>query len=86
MHRSLSWSRRQRFRGKPTSEPCGSAWRHCWVKLLMPSTLQPRGKIITGSEEKVRDLFADLSRQAFEQAVQMRMDAGSRFSPLRRIP
>jgi hypothetical protein len=40
------------------------------------------GQIITGSEEKVRDLFADLRRQAFEQAVQMRMDAAeAAFSP-----
>ena len=40
------------------------------------------GQIITGSEEKVRDLFADLRREAFEQAVQMRMDAAeAAFSP-----
>ena len=39
------------------------------------------GKIITGSEEKVRDLFADLRRQAFEQAVQMRMDAAEAAFP-----
>ena len=39
------------------------------------------GQIITGSEEKVRDLFADLRRQAFEQAVQMRMDAAEAAFP-----
>jgi hypothetical protein len=37
------------------------------------------GQIIT--EEKVRDLFADLRRQAFEQAVQMRMDAAEAAFP-----
>ena len=39
------------------------------------------GQIITGSEEKVRDLFADLRRQAFEQAVQMRLDAAEAAFP-----
>lgn len=40
------------------------------------------GKIITESEEKVRDLFAKLRRDAFEQAVQMRVDAAeAAFSP-----
>ena len=40
------------------------------------------GKIIDGSEEKVRDLFADLRTQAFEMAVQMRVDAAeAAFSP-----
>jgi len=39
------------------------------------------GQIIMGSEEVVRDLFADLRRQAFEQAVQMRMDAAEAAFP-----
>ena len=40
------------------------------------------GRIITGSEEKVRDLFSTLRREAFEQAVQMRVDAAeAAFSP-----
>jgi len=40
------------------------------------------GKIINGSEEQVRDLFAKLRQQAFEQAVQMRVNAAeAAFSP-----
>jgi hypothetical protein len=40
------------------------------------------GRIITDSEEKVRDLFAQLRQEAFEQAVQMRVDAAeAAFSP-----
>jgi hypothetical protein len=39
------------------------------------------GKIIAGSEEQVRDLFADLRQQAFEQAVQMRVDAAEAAFP-----
>jgi hypothetical protein len=39
------------------------------------------GQIITGSEEKVRDLFADLRREAFEQAVQMRVTAAEAAFP-----
>lgn len=39
------------------------------------------GRIITGSEEQVRDLFADLRREAFEQAVQMRVDAAEAAFP-----
>jgi hypothetical protein len=42
----------------------------------------PPGHIISGSEEQVRDLFADLRRQAFETGLQMRMDAAeAAFSP-----
>ncbi len=42
----------------------------------------PDGYIIAGSEEKVRDLFADLRQQAFEMGLQMRVDAAeAAFSP-----
>lgn len=39
------------------------------------------GKIITDSEEKVRDLFAKFRHDAFEQAVQMRVDAAEAAFP-----
>lgn len=39
------------------------------------------GQIITGSEERVRDLFAGLRREAFEQAVQMRVNAAEAAFP-----
>ena len=40
------------------------------------------GHIITDSEEKVRAVFADLRRHAFEMGVQMRVDAAeAAFSP-----
>ena len=39
------------------------------------------GKIIDGSEEQVRDLFAKLRQQAFEQALQMRVDAAEAAFP-----
>jgi len=40
------------------------------------------GKIINGSEEQVRDLFAKLRQEAFEKALQMRVDAAeAAFSP-----
>ncbi len=42
----------------------------------------PPGRIISGSEEQVRDLFADLRQQAFETGLQMRVDAAeAAFSP-----
>ena len=42
----------------------------------------PPGRIISGSEEQVRDLFADLRKQAFETGLQMRVDAAeAAFSP-----
>jgi hypothetical protein len=42
----------------------------------------PEGYLIAGSEEKVRDLFADLRQQAFELGLQMRIDAAeAAFSP-----
>ena len=40
------------------------------------------GQIISGSEEQVRDVFAKLRQQAYEQAVQLRVDAAeAAFSP-----
>ena len=42
----------------------------------------PPGHIISGSEEKVRDLFADLRRRAYEKGVQMRInEAEASFPP-----
>jgi hypothetical protein len=41
----------------------------------------PPGRIIAGSEEKVRDLFADLRKKAFEKGLQMRMDAAEAAFP-----
>ena len=42
----------------------------------------PDGYIIAGSEEEVRDLFAEMRRQAFETGLQMRVDAAeAAFSP-----
>lgn len=42
----------------------------------------PDGAWINGSEIEVRDLFADLRQEAYEKALQMRMDAAqAAFSP-----
>ncbi len=41
----------------------------------------PPGRVIAGSEEPVRDLFADFRRRAFEAAVQMRLDAAEAAFP-----
>ena len=39
------------------------------------------GQVIAASEEKVRNLFADLRRQAFELGLQMRIDAAEAAFP-----
>jgi hypothetical protein len=42
----------------------------------------PTGHIINASEEKVRDLFADFRRQAYQTALQLKIDAAeAAFSP-----
>jgi hypothetical protein len=41
----------------------------------------PPGQIISGSEEQVRDLFADLRQQAFETGLQMRLNAAEAAFP-----
>ena len=42
----------------------------------------PDGKVISGSEMRVRDLMAELRQTAFETALQMRIDSTeSSFSP-----
>ena len=39
------------------------------------------GQIIAGSEERVRDLFADLRRDAYQTGMQMRLDAAEAAFP-----
>ena len=47
----------------------------------------PDGYIIAGSEEKVRDLFAEMRQQAFETGLQMRVNAAeAAFSPSEALP
>jgi hypothetical protein len=47
----------------------------------------PDGYLIAGSEEEVRDLFANARQQAFELGLQMRMDAAeAAFSPSKALP
>ncbi len=42
----------------------------------------PTGRVIRDSEEKVRDLFAEFRRKAFEEAMQSKVDAAeAAFSP-----
>ena len=41
----------------------------------------PPGRIISGSEEQVRDLFEDLRRQTYEAGLQMRVDAAEAAFP-----
>jgi hypothetical protein len=41
----------------------------------------PAGQIISGSEERVRDVFADLRQHAFEAGLQMRLDAAEAAFP-----
>jgi hypothetical protein len=41
----------------------------------------PPGHVISGSEEQVRDLFADLRREVYDKAVQMRTDAAEAAFP-----
>ncbi len=42
----------------------------------------PAGRIIRDSEEKVRDLFAEFRGKAYEQAMQLKVDAAeAAFSP-----
>ena len=46
----------------------------------------PDGFVIAGSEEKVRDLFAELRQQAFEMGLQMRVDAAEAAFPPSEAP
>ena len=39
------------------------------------------GQVIDASEERIRQLFADLRRQAFEPGLQMRIDAAEAAFP-----
>jgi hypothetical protein len=41
----------------------------------------PAGYVISGNEEKVRDLFADLRRLAYEKGLQMRVNAAEPAFP-----
>jgi hypothetical protein len=41
----------------------------------------PAGQVINASEEKVRDLFADFRREAYQTALQLRIDAAEAAFP-----
>jgi len=41
----------------------------------------PAGRIICDSEEKVRDLFAEFRKKAYEQAIQLKVDAAEAAFP-----
>lgn len=41
----------------------------------------PAGRIIRDSEEKVRDLFAEFRQRAYEQAMQLKVDAAEAAFP-----
>jgi hypothetical protein len=42
----------------------------------------PTGHVLNASEEQVRDLFADFRRQAYQTALQLKIDAAeAAFSP-----
>jgi hypothetical protein len=41
----------------------------------------PAGRVITDSEEKVRDLLARFRQQTYQTAVQLRLDAAQAASP-----
>jgi hypothetical protein len=41
----------------------------------------PGGRVIRGSEEKVRDLFAEFRQKAFEEAMQLKVDAAEAAFP-----
>ncbi len=53
-----------------------------YVKEVMEAVNQaPDGAWITGSEERVRDLSAEMRRRIFERAVQQRMDTAEAAFP-----
>ena len=41
----------------------------------------PAGRIIRDSEEKVRDLMAEFRKKAYEQAIQLKVDAAEAAFP-----
>jgi hypothetical protein len=53
-----------------------------FAKQVMEAVNQaPDGEWIAGSEEKVRDVTAEMRRRLFEQAVQKRIDAAEAAFP-----
>ncbi len=56
------------------------------LEMLMEETADavdnaPAGRIIRDSEEKVRDLFGEFRRKAFEKAMQAKVDAAEAAFP-----
>ena len=78
MHRSQPWSRSFPRRLHPSHAAAGEDILGQIADAVNEAT---PGKIIAGSEEKVRDLFADLRQEAFKRAVQMRVDAAEAAFP-----
>ena len=63
----------------------GKMWEMMEVKLRQVAAAvnaAPDGSWINGSEMEVRDLFGQMRREAYETALQMRVDAAqAAFSP-----
>ncbi len=56
-------------------------FERCAAEIAAAVNAAPDGQWIAGSEEKVRDLSAELRRSMFEKAVQMRIDAAEAAFP-----
>jgi hypothetical protein len=53
-----------------------------YLRSVMQAVNQaPDGQWLSGSEEQVRDLSAEFRRQAFEKALQLRIDAAEAAFP-----
>lgn len=51
------------------------------VKVMEAINAAPDGQWISGSEEQVRDLTAEMRRRVFERALQKRLDAAEAAFP-----
>jgi hypothetical protein len=56
-------------------------FEHLCQEIARAVNQAPPGQVINASEEQVRDLLADFRRQAFQAAVQLRLDAAEAAFP-----
>jgi hypothetical protein len=79
--RILPWNQRPRCHETSTSSKCGRRIEGILGQVADAINEAPPGQIISGSEEKVRDLFAALCQRAYEKGVQMRINTAEAALP-----
>ncbi len=81
MHKELAMSGAPKVSGEEYVQRMKAEMETYLASVMAAVNGAPDGAWVAGSEEQVRDLSAEFRRQAFERAVQMRVEAAEAAFP-----